>query len=229
MARVTQKKPQAHPADIPGLEVKYIDDVAFLRVANAWHANVPLERITPYYNNPRENTRAVPGVRESIRAFGNLQPIVVISSSHPAYTSGQRGLFEIVVGHTRHLAHIELESEVIPVILSDHLTKEQVSAYRIADNALNALSSWDNEKLREELRLLEQAGADMGVLGFSDDQLKLFMDDWSSSLEPEHHDGMPQGSIVFRIEILREEDADAAGAMIKQALDSADIEYLFKQ
>ena len=102
-----------------------------------------LDKIKPYEKNPRKNDRAVDGVAESIKQFGFQQPIVVDKNNI------------IVVGHTRYKAAQKLGMTTVPCVLADQLTKEQVKAYRIADNKLNELATWDFELLGEELASFE--------------------------------------------------------------------------
>lgn len=118
-----------------------------------------LSEIRPYERNPRKNERAVAKVAESIRQFGFRQPIVVDSDG------------VIVVGHTRYMAALQLGLEEVPVHVVTDLTPEQLRAYRIADNKTGSLASWDYEVLRLELGDLRQCEYDLGVLGFSEDEL----------------------------------------------------------
>lgn len=98
-----------------------------------------LSAIKPYAKNPRKNDGAVKGVAESIKQFGFQQPIVIDKNN------------VIVVGHTRYKAAQQLGLEKVPCVRADQLTKEQVKAYRILDNKLNELATWDFETLAEEL------------------------------------------------------------------------------
>ena len=104
---------------------------------------IELSKIKPYEKNPRKNDHAVDGVAESIKQFGFQQPIVVDKNN------------VIVVGHTRYKAAQKLGMTTVPCVRADQLTKEQVKAYRIADNKLNELATWDFELLGEELTSFE--------------------------------------------------------------------------
>ncbi len=96
-------------------------------------------KIKPYEKNPRKNDGAVDGVAESIKQFGFKQPIVVDKDC------------VIVAGHTRYKAAKKLGMKTVPCVRADDLTEEQVKAYRILDNKLNELASWDFEALQAEL------------------------------------------------------------------------------
>ena len=95
-----------------------------------------LSAIKPYEKNPRKNDEAVNGVTESIKQFGFQQPIVIDKND------------VIVVGHTRYKAAQQLGLEKVPCVRADQLTKEQVKAYRILDNKLNEIATWDFEAAR---------------------------------------------------------------------------------
>jgi ParB-like chromosome segregation protein Spo0J len=95
--------------------------------------------ITAYAKNPRDNSKAIESVAQSIDDFGFNQPIVVDKNK------------VIIVGHTRHAAALLLELAKVPVLIADHLTKAQVRAYRIADNRTNENSFWLEVELAEEL------------------------------------------------------------------------------
>lgn len=66
----------------------------------------------------------------------------------------------------------------MPYIVVDWLSPEQVKAYRIADNKLAELSTWDEEILKEELFELEAVDFPLEVMGFTEIDLRnLFTED----------------------------------------------------
>lgn len=97
---------------------------------------------------------------ESIKEFGFRNPILVDAD------------MVIIAGHTRREASILAGLERVPYIVADDLTPEQVKAYRIADNKLAELSSWDDELLKEELFGLEEVDFPLEVMGFTEMDLK---------------------------------------------------------
>ena len=122
----------------------------------------PLD-LFPYENNPRLNDYAVKKVLESIKEFGFRNPILV-----------DRDMV-IIAGHTRREASILAGLKEVPYIVATDLTEEQVRAYRIADNKLGELATWDEEMLREELFSLQEADFELEVMGFTEiDLMKLF-------------------------------------------------------
>ena len=126
---------------------------------------VPIGDVHPYEDNPRRNDGAVQALANSLREFGWKQPIVVDADG------------TIVVGHTRYKAALALEMAEVPVVVASDLTPEQCAAYRLADNRVGELATWDNELLAQELDGL--ADIDMGAFGFIGDADidALFMDD----------------------------------------------------
>ena len=124
----------------------------------------PITDIHPYEKNPRLNDDAVDAVAASIREFGFRQPIVVDTEG------------VIICGHTRYKAAVQLDLKKVPVHVAKDLTPEQVKAYRIADNKTAELAEWNYDLLPIELSELGDAGFDLGLLGFNQDDLAKLMD-----------------------------------------------------
>lgn len=108
--------------------------------------------IKPYKRNPRVNDQAVEAVANSIREFGFKVPLVIDS----------KGI--IVTGHTRYKAAQMLGMEVLPCVIADDLTEEQIKAFRLADNKVGEISEWDDALL--ELELFDITDIDMSQFGF---------------------------------------------------------------
>ena len=123
--------------------------------------NLKTDQLIPYVNNPRHNEDAVDAVASSIAAFGFNVPIVLDKDR------------VIITGHTRRLAAIKLGLETVPCIIADHLTPAQVQAFRLADNRVAEISTWDDELLQAELDQLAEAGIDMSDY-FTDEELAGF-------------------------------------------------------
>lgn len=119
----------------------------------------PLD-LTPYENNPRINDYAVKKVLESIKEYGFTNPILVDKD------------LVIIAGHTRREAAILAGLEKVPYIIKDNLSPEQVKAYRIADNKLAELSTWDDEALKAELFELQELEYPLEVMGFTEMDIK---------------------------------------------------------
>jgi DNA modification methylase len=121
--------------------------------------------VVPYDKNPRVNDSAVDAVAKSLQEFGFRQPVVV--DEHNV----------IVVGHTRWKAAKQLGLETVPVHIAKDLTAEQARAYRIADNQTASIADWDMTLLPTELVALQELDFDLGLLGFSTDELAKIMGD----------------------------------------------------
>ena len=113
------------------------------------------DELIPYANNPRNNDDAVDYVANSINAFGFKNPIVVDKDNI------------VVCGHTRLKAAKKLGIKEVPCIRADDLTEEQIDAYRLTDNKVSEIASWDFEKLEIELESI--SGIDMSDFNFNFD------------------------------------------------------------
>ena len=105
---------------------------------------VDIGLIKPYQQNPRiipEN--AISAVAESIERFGFQQPIVC-----------DRDLV-VIVGHTRLLAAKSLGLSKVPVTIAD-FSEGKARAYRIIDNKVGEISSWDEELLKLESQVFDE-------------------------------------------------------------------------
>lgn len=69
------------------------------------------------------------------------------------------------------LAATQLGLTDAPVIVLGHLTEAQRRAYRIADNKLTELGTWDEALLSAELNDLLAEDFDLSLVGFSDGEL----------------------------------------------------------
>lgn len=101
--------------------------------------NRSINEIKPYEKNPRINDGAVAAVAASIREFGFKVPIVI----------DKNGV--IVAGHTRYKAAASIGMTQVPCIVADDLTPQQIKAFRLADNKVSELATWDFELLGAEL------------------------------------------------------------------------------
>lgn len=114
---------------------------------------IPLKQLVPYQNNPRKNDSAVEYVKNSIVRFGFKVPVVVDANNM------------IVCGHTRYKAAVKLNIRDVPCVRADDLTEDQIRAFRLADNKVAEKSSWDLDRLEQELDMLPDI--DMSEFGFN--------------------------------------------------------------
>ena len=109
-----------------------------------------VDDLVPYENNPRNNDEAVDYVANSIKEFGFKVPVAVDKDN------------VVVAGHTRLKACEKLGITEVPCIVADDLTEDQIKAFRIADNKVGEVATWDNQKLAEELADID---LDMDMFG----------------------------------------------------------------
>lgn len=114
--------------------------------------NKKISELKPYKNNPRNNKEAVKYVANSIKEFGFKVPIIIDKNN------------EIISGHTRLEASKELGLKEVPCIIANDLSKEQVKAFRLADNKVSEIAEWDFDLLDEELKDITEL--DMSDFGF---------------------------------------------------------------
>ena len=120
----------------------------------------PLDRLIEYSRNPRRNDDAVDQMVGAIMEFGFRIPIIARSD----------GL--VVDGHLRLKAARRLELDSVPVILADELSEAQIKAFRLLANKSANWAEWDEDLLALELSDLQEAGFDLGLTGFGDDELQ---------------------------------------------------------
>jgi hypothetical protein len=102
---------------------------------------LPLDAIMPYWRNPRRiPAEAVDGVAKSLKGYGDIQPIVVDRDN------------VIIVGHTRYQALVQLGETETEVYVASDLTDAKAREYRVADNRLGEMTTWDHAALLMELR-----------------------------------------------------------------------------
>ena len=117
---------------------------------------IPIDKIRPYENNPRDNADAIPLVRKSIEEFGFQVPLVLDKD------------LVVVTGHTRLAAAKELGMTELPCIIAKDLSPEKAKAFRLSDNRVAESAGWDFDLLQMELDELSDFGFDMEDFGFID-------------------------------------------------------------
>jgi DNA modification methylase len=88
----------------------------------------------------------------------------------------------LIAGHGRVLAARKLDLADIPVMVAAGWTEAQKRAYVLADNKLALNAGWDAELLRVELTDLQAFNFDLGLTGFSDDELAALTADTTEGL-----------------------------------------------
>jgi len=104
---------------------------------------VKTESLIPYENNPRFNEKAVDQVAKSIKDFGFRVPITINKDN------------VVITGHTRLLAAKKLGMREVPVIAIEDLTDDQIRAYRLVDNKVAEIATWNYQLLEKELEEID--------------------------------------------------------------------------
>ena len=117
----------------------------------------PLESLRLNPSNARTHSKKqVAQIAASIREFGFNNPVLIDDSCM------------IIAGHGRVEAAKLLGWTQVPTIQLDHLSREQIRAYVLADNRLAERASWDPEILRLEFAALSrlELSFDLEITGF---------------------------------------------------------------
>lgn len=133
---------------------------------------LPIEELKPYANNAKEHpAEQVEQIKKSIQEFGFDDPIGIWQD-------------EIVEGHGRLIAALELGIDKVPVIRLDHLTNEQRRAYALVHNKLTMNSDFNIDLLKIEL---DDIDIDMTDYGFDiledDDPIEVEEDEVPEDVE----------------------------------------------
>lgn len=115
------------------------------------------DELTPYEKNTRQHLPAdIEQIKTSILKVGFDDPIGIW---------GEKNI--VVEGHGRLIAAKELHLDKVPCIRLDHMTDAQRREYAIRHNRTQELSSWDFDKLEQEIAALMIAGSDLSDLKFA--------------------------------------------------------------
>ena len=124
------------------------------------------ESLIPYAGNPRDNDASVEYVANSIQQFGFKVPMVidkdgVIAAGHTRLKAVRRlieqyGYDVPLVDGKGQPTGKTINLSVLPCVLADDLTEDQIKAFRIADNKTGELSGWNLPKLDLEMMDLPQ-------------------------------------------------------------------------
>ena len=143
--------------------------------------NWPLNRLVEYARNPRKNDHAVDSVAAAIREYGFRVPIIAKSDG------------TIIDGHLRFKAARELGLSEVPVILGDDLSETQIKAFRLSVNKVAELADWDFDLLKLELADLQGLDFDLGLTGFTAEELaRLMADPTTGLIDPDDVPEPPQ-------------------------------------
>jgi DNA modification methylase len=125
--------------------------------------------------------RQLVALEAAIREFGFIVPLLV-SEGH-----------EIIAGDARLIAAKRAGLPELPVIRTSHLTAAQVKAFRIADNRLPELASWDEEALTielEEILAIDEISVDL--LGWTTAELDVLLTPQAAADKGDPADEIPE-------------------------------------
>ena len=100
---------------------------------------IEISLIKPYeFNTKLHPETQIENIKESIKEFGFTQPIVIDKN------------YVVIIGHGRLEAAKQLGLDIVPCLMLEDLTDEEVRKLRIIDNKTNE-SLWDIETLQKEI------------------------------------------------------------------------------
>jgi hypothetical protein len=141
---------------------------------------VPINALRPHDKNARtHSTRQIKQIARSIERFGFLNPILI--------DGGGR----IICGHGRVAGAKILGLTTIPALRIEHLSKEEIRAYALADNKLAENAGWSKEILAIEFQGLLDLDFDIEVTGFELPEIEMILDAADPPVRASEDDEVP--------------------------------------
>lgn len=126
---------------------------------------IPVNDLIPYDGNARTHSdEQITEIADSIKRYGFTNPILL---------DGKKC---IVAGHGRLLAAQKLGLESVPTIDLSFVSDAEKAKYIIADNKIALNAGWDYNMLNIQFDFIEDAGLDLDVMGFDDDEISNIRD-----------------------------------------------------
>ena len=134
-----------------------------------------------YEGSPRKHPeKQIVKLMASIAEFGFAMPVLIDCDA------------VIIVGHARIEAARRIGLLEIPVIVADQWSKAQVRAYRLADNRLAELATWDSVLLAIELAaIIEFDETPIELLGWETSEIDIILDPSASASTADPADACP--------------------------------------
>ena len=142
---------------------------------------LPTTDLVPYTLNARAHSQQqIDKLAESIKQFGYIVPALV----------DKNGV--LISGHGRVLAAKQVGLQTIPTICIEHLTEAEIRVFRIADNRIAELATWNEEVLAIEFQGLMEIcpELDLTVTGYDPPKINLIIQ--SSSSDDDRADDVPE-------------------------------------
>jgi ParB-like chromosome segregation protein Spo0J len=155
---------------------------------------LPISQIKLNLRNARTHSgKQTRQIANSIQAFGFTNPLLV----------GEDG--ELIAGHGRYKAAVQLGLEKVPAIVLAGLSPAKRRALAIADNKIAENAGWDRERLAIEIPeladLLPAEGLDVSILGFEAveiDQIQTDFEERAADPQDEIDPSWCEGSVVSK-------------------------------
>jgi DNA modification methylase len=155
--------------------------------------NVPIADLIPYARNPRKNDPAVQRVAASLKEYGLVKNSIVVDEE-----------MVLITGHTTMKAMQALGWTEAPEVTQVFgLTEAQKKAYRIADNKLGELATWDEELLALEFEDLKGLDFDLDLTGFDDKELGKILDAGKEASEDDYEPPVEIETSIQRGDLFR--------------------------
>ena len=117
---------------------------------------VGIDEIQPYERNAKRHPKSqIAALAASLEEYGWTLPLLIDAEGN------------LIAGHGRLEAAKSIGIETVPVVRKTDISEEQVRAYRIADNRLADLGTWNTGNLKLEMQELTVAGFNLGKIGFT--------------------------------------------------------------
>lgn len=152
---------------------------------------LPISSLRSDPRNPRKHSATqIRRLAASIREFGFAVPISADGDNN------------VLAGHGRIEAARLVGLGQVPVIRLSHLTAYQQAAFKIADNRLTEISTWDPQLLGETLRDLQTQDLhfDLEIIGFSTAEIDLYIEGLSTGEgKADPADALPLGADISAV------------------------------
>lgn len=135
--------------------------------------------------NPRRHPpRQIKALARAITQFGFVRPVLIDRDNM------------IIAGHARLAAARFLAMTSVAAIRIAHLTPAEQRALMLADNKISDMSSFNEELLLENFRLLqiEDISLDLEVTGFAMGEIDLLHDKPAAAAKPDPDDDVPEAA-----------------------------------
>jgi DNA modification methylase len=143
--------------------------------------HVQISKLRAHEQNARTHSpKQLKQIANSIDRFGFVNPILI------------DGRGKIICGHGRVGGAKLLGMTAVPVIRIEHLSKEELRAYALADNKLAENAGWSKEILAIEFQGLLDLDFDIELTGFELPEIEMILDAADPSASDTDDDQVPE-------------------------------------